>query len=333
MKSHLHRQHDRDSGGDLGARPAVRLGVYISVCVASLVIYFITCFDLSTKVTGRAAVDDFARVALERDNLHSKLDAAQKTLLRCENDMSLRQQQLDDTASHLEAERNHSSNADALVASLQRQLKDTNLSLETERQQFSQVESLVTSLQQQLNNISQGPGSVTKESQVSSFERGVQDRESWESWFGGLSAGDYRSGAFYWSATRNATPRGMCADARGYSYGEFTRGCVDAKQRLDSVDQARMSDRAYKQGWNSVTTPPFPPPSYCTVIGVKPDDPERGVVIRESSYRGAAAVGVIPYDGQGIKNVNCPCDGADRICQVVYNGVTGWVNGQHLFRN
>ena len=328
-----HLQNNQRCDGDQGARSAVRLSIYILVCVAVLAIYFMISIDMATTGTERAAVDEFARLALERDNIHSKLDVANMELSRCDKGMSLRQQQIVDSASKLEAERNQSSNAEALVASLQVQMKDTNLRLGTERQQLLQAESSIASLQQQLNDISQKPGNPSKDSEISSFEHGVQDRESWESWFGGLSPGDYRSGAFYWSATRNNTPRGLCVDTRGYSYGEFTRGCIDAKQRLDPVDQARMSDQAYKQGWSSVTTPPLPPPSYCIVIGVKPDALERGLVIRESSYRGAAPVGVIPYDGQGIKNINCPCDGKERICQIIFNGVTGWVNGQNLFPN
>jgi hypothetical protein len=165
----------------------------------------------------------------------------------------------------------------------------------------------------------------------SGFQGGAKDRTNWENWFAGLSVGDYRSGAFYWTAHRNTTPRGSCVNARNESYGEFTRGCLEAKKFLDQIDQWR-ADADYKAGWNSYTPPTKSQPPQCSVIGIKPDDPDGGLVIRQSAARGAKPVGVIPYDGRGILNENCACDGEGNTkCHVRYNGVDGWVAGQFLF--
>jgi hypothetical protein len=163
------------------------------------------------------------------------------------------------------------------------------------------------------------------------YQHGAEDRTNWEKWFAGLSVGDYRSGAFYWTAHRNTTPRGSCVNARNESYGEFTRGCLEAKKFLDQIDQWR-ADADYKAGWNSYTPPAKSQPRQCSVIGIKPDDPDGGLVIRQTAARGAKPVGVIPYDGRGILNENCACDGEGNAkCHVRYNGVDGWVAGQFLF--
>ena len=165
----------------------------------------------------------------------------------------------------------------------------------------------------------------------SAFQTGAQERMAWEKWFAGLPVGDYRSGAFYWSAKRNTTPRGSCTDARNASYGEFTRGCLEAKKFLDAVDQRRTGDPEYRQGWNSYSPPARSNPASCSVIGIKPDDADGGLNIRATAARGARAVGVIPYNGRGVTNYDCPCDGNDRRCHVAYKGVEGWVSGQYLF--
>ena len=158
------------------------------------------------------------------------------------------------------------------------------------------------------------------------FQNGVNDRTSWEQWFSGLQ-GEYRSGAFYWSAMRNdknQTP--SCENKRRESYGDFTDGCRAAKKFLTQSDQKRASDADYKSGWNSVTTPANSPPRVCSVIGVKPDDSDGGLRIRAASSATSKVLGVIPYDGRGVTNIDCACDGGSgKRCRVSYNGREGWV--------
>jgi len=168
--------------------------------------------------------------------------------------------------------------------------------------------------------------------QNTAFQDGAKDRTAWESWFSRLPAGEYRSGAFYWSGHRSGN--GSCFDNRQGSYGDFTRGCLEAKKFLDPADQRRKTSADYKNGWNSIAMPQKDAPRQCAIIGVKPDDKDGGLMVRADAS-GNRVVGVIPYNGHGITNYGCPCDGEplkqNQRCHIRYNGVEGWVPGQFLF--
>jgi len=169
--------------------------------------------------------------------------------------------------------------------------------------------------------------------QSTTYQDGATDRNKWETWFNGLSSGDYRSGAFYWTSHRSGDQKGSCFNKSSGSYGDFTNGCLSAKKFLDQIDQRRRDNAEYKAGWNSVNPPASSAQNFCSVIGIKPDDTDGGLTIHESSARGARTVSVIPYNGRGITNLDCACNGdaTNQRCHVNYNGVAGWVSSQFLF--
>lgn len=83
--------------------------------------------------------------------------------------------------------------------------------------------------------------------ETSAFDSGLSDRTSYETWFGGLS-GDYQTGALYWVGQRSKKPPGTCYDGPS---ADWTKGCLDAKQRLDPNDRRRLTEADYRKGWNS----------------------------------------------------------------------------------
>lgn len=179
----------------------------------------------------------------------------------------------------------------------------------------------------------QVPAQQATPPQNSEFQNGVNDRNKWESWFAGLQYGDYRSGASYWSSHRTGNPQGSCFDKNHASYGDFTKGCLEAKKFLDQADQSRASSLEYKNGWNSVSTPQKAKPTQCSVIGVKPDDHDGGLRIHDA-VRGGNVIGTIPYNGRGITNEGCACDGETHNpnrCRISYKGLSGWVAENLLF--
>jgi len=88
---------------------------------------------------------------------------------------------------------------------------------------------------------------------LSAFEQGTADRQAWEDWFSGLT-GDYRAGANHWAAIRNVPYQGSCSSGRGKTSTAYRSGCLTAKEFLDSrqVDVRRITEDAYKRGWNSL---------------------------------------------------------------------------------
>ena len=78
-----------------------------------------------------------------------------------------------------------------------------------------------------------------------SFEKGHSDRVVWERWFNSLT-GEQREGASYWASVRSTSQRAPCQGS-----AEFMTGCVPAKAFLDPVDAQRLSDPAYRLGWNT----------------------------------------------------------------------------------
>ena len=83
---------------------------------------------------------------------------------------------------------------------------------------------------------------------TASFQQGLSDRQSWETWFNSLTEG-YRNGAEFWSAERSAQHPGSCLPS-GASV-EWSAGCVAAQQRLAQPDVRRKTDPEYRLGWNS----------------------------------------------------------------------------------
>jgi hypothetical protein len=59
------------------------------------------------------------------------------------------------------------------------------------------------------------------------FQKGLDDRTSWETWFNGLQ-GDEKVGAFYWASQRSVAHPGSCQQMND----EFYHGCTSAKVKL-----------------------------------------------------------------------------------------------------
>jgi hypothetical protein len=82
------------------------------------------------------------------------------------------------------------------------------------------------------------------------FQKGVSDRQAWERWFASLN-GDYRAGAAYWAGQRSLPDPGVCQGVvASKDDGQFTAGCLSAKERLVYPDTLRK-DVDYQAGWDS----------------------------------------------------------------------------------
>lgn len=82
------------------------------------------------------------------------------------------------------------------------------------------------------------------------FDEGLADRRAWETWFDGLT-GDFQKGAAYWAAHRSLPNPGSCYGPRGERLGDWTAGCIEARNRLRPSDIRRESEPDYRLGWNS----------------------------------------------------------------------------------
>ena len=82
------------------------------------------------------------------------------------------------------------------------------------------------------------------------FSEGAADRHAWETWFVSL-CGDYRDGAFFWSAVRSNPNPGSCRAGRGHTSDAYRWGCVNAQKLLTQVDARRTTEPDYWRGWNS----------------------------------------------------------------------------------
>ena len=81
------------------------------------------------------------------------------------------------------------------------------------------------------------------------YVSGQLDRQGWEHWYSGLSEGNYKQGAFYWSSVRSTADAKL--GCRG-TEAEWIDGCKAAKAKLDYTDHMRSTNADYKAGWNSV---------------------------------------------------------------------------------
>jgi hypothetical protein len=78
------------------------------------------------------------------------------------------------------------------------------------------------------------------------FQQGLADRRAWEEWFAGTS-GDFRNGAFYWTAQRSLPHPGSCTVLGGNA----AAGCLAAQTHLGASDARRTREQDYRLGWNS----------------------------------------------------------------------------------
>lgn len=78
------------------------------------------------------------------------------------------------------------------------------------------------------------------------FDKGLADRTAWESWYNGLTEGDYKLGALYWAGERSKPHPGTCQGSP-----DFAAGCFAAKQRLIPTDILRKNEPFYRIGWNA----------------------------------------------------------------------------------
>jgi hypothetical protein len=88
------------------------------------------------------------------------------------------------------------------------------------------------------------------------YQRGVADRQRYETWYHGLS-GDYLNGASYWAANRSVAGHAQC---EGFgspgATGNWIAGCRDAQSRLTVPDRLRHGSSDYRLGWNSIPNDP-----------------------------------------------------------------------------
>jgi hypothetical protein len=82
------------------------------------------------------------------------------------------------------------------------------------------------------------------------FAQGLNDRQSWESWFNSQT-GDYQAGAFFWSGQRSQLHPAPCYAQGGRDLGAWSAGCVAAQQRLALADVRRKGEPDYRTGWNA----------------------------------------------------------------------------------
>ena len=99
----------------------------------------------------------------------------------------------------------------------------------------------------QVNALLQSPPAAIPAVEPPAFMDGLQDRRTWETWFGGLS-GAARDGADWWAGQRSQPHPGSCEtqvdrDARW--------GCLVAADKLAPFDARRKKEPDYKRGWSS----------------------------------------------------------------------------------
>jgi len=82
------------------------------------------------------------------------------------------------------------------------------------------------------------------------FTQGNTDRQSWETWYNGLS-GEYQAGALFWSGQRSLPHPAPCQTQGGRDLGAWTAGCMAAQQRLALTDVRRKAEPDYRLGWNA----------------------------------------------------------------------------------
>ncbi len=99
-----------------------------------------------------------------------------------------------------------------------------------------------------------GAATVGADASSSGYQQGLADRDSWETWFNGLTGAE-SEGASYWTEERSRkTPVPCSAHA---SYGDdWLAGCTEAKRRLTPSDIKRRTDPQYWNGWNKVGVTP-----------------------------------------------------------------------------
>lgn len=98
--------------------------------------------------------------------------------------------------------------------------------------------------------ISERFSSATSAINLPCIIQGFADRQTWESWLGGLS-GQYRTGAEFWAGQRSLPHPAGCFAAGGRDLGTWSEGCVAGQQRLRQTDIRRTNEPDYRLGWNS----------------------------------------------------------------------------------
>jgi hypothetical protein len=84
---------------------------------------------------------------------------------------------------------------------------------------------------------------------VPGFAAGADDRRAWDAWMAGLH-GPYGEGAAFARAQFAAPQPVPCGGPNGASLGDFTQGCVAARQRLARVETGMRDHPDYLAGWN-----------------------------------------------------------------------------------
>ena len=116
-----------------------------------------------------------------------------------------------------------------------------------------------------------------------SFQKGADDRSTYESWFSGLS-GDFQVGASFWAAHRNIPGQATCFTNNAPPLTSlWMQGCLEAQRQLMASDAARRSDPDYRTGWNS-----YRPGSATVALQASPA-PVRGTVAMSTNVSQAIA--------------------------------------------
>jgi hypothetical protein len=89
--------------------------------------------------------------------------------------------------------------------------------------------------------------------QTTAYRQGDSDWRDLQAWFE-LQKGDRRAGADFWAGNRSKLDHKSCEDASGDFSGDksaFAAGCLEAKRRLDPIDDRRRSEPEYRSGFNN----------------------------------------------------------------------------------
>ena len=122
-----------------------------------------------------------------------------------------------------------------------------------------------------------------------SYQQGLADRDSWDSWYGKLD-GSMKQGAQFWADNRGRPNAQQCRVHASYG-NDWLDGCTSAQRRLAAPDERRRTDAQYRNGWDkllpevrsaSVTPPPPPvtpvvPASVPAPVPTPPDVRETGL--------------------------------------------------------
>jgi hypothetical protein len=93
------------------------------------------------------------------------------------------------------------------------------------------------------------------------FMEGANERRAYEAWFASLAEGSqFKQGALYWASMRSTKNAAVGCVGPGYTgtadQQQWVAGCQNAKAILAPSDYRRLTNPAYRAGWNSIPDTP-----------------------------------------------------------------------------